>query len=300
MAAKKHLKIGFRVFISTLLIAFLLFKQDLGGLKEALQSFNIFYLFAALLLQILGTYVSSLRWREILKTSNLDVPTNLLFTLYTEGYFYNNFLPTQMGGDVYKSIALGNSINDQSTSLFSVFMDRFGGLIVLLIMALMGIGSLYGVMGIFLSVIILIVGLVLYFPVLKFAAKKIKFLHNFKSASDVFMQRKKEASVVLGYSVLVQLISFAGLYLLFLGLGIKLELWSVLAYMPLTSLAALIPSFNGFGTQETVYAYLFPAAGVTVSISVAASLLIHCVRLIMSLIGGIFMLFAVHDKFNRA
>ena len=60
--------------------------------------------------------------------------------------------------------------------------------------------------------------------------------------------------------------------------------------MPVSSFATLIPSFNGFGAQEAVYAFLFQNAGVTAELSIAVSVMQHGVRLIMSLIGGILIL----------
>lgn len=290
MDYKKYLKILLRVGISGALILFLIWSQDFTLILEILSGYNPFYVFIALLLSLGGVAISALRWGKILNVIGKDSKFRTLYILYIKGYFYNNFLPTQMGGDVYKSIMLGKKINDQSTSLFSVFIDRFGGLVVLLLLSLFGIAATQGFKGVLLSVIVVAVGLLLYFPVLNFASKKIKFLQKFKEASDIFVKDKRGLGTVLFYSLIVQMFSFAMVYVLFLGLGVVLPLWAVLAYMPLTSLALLIPSFNGFGTQELVYAGLYATVGVTPEVSIAASLLVHLVRLIMSIIGGLLIL----------
>src|SRR3990167_6362857 len=201
-----------------------------------------------------------------------------------------------MGGDVYKSVSLGSGIKDQSTALFSVFMDRFGGLIILLLFALFGISSLYGGFGVLASIVILIIGLVLYFPVLKIASKKVKFLKKFETASFLFVKNKKLGGLVLFYSLLVQLLSFFQIYLLFLGVNITLSIKDLLAFGPIVSLSSLIPSFNGFGTQETVYAYVFQNAGVTLALSITVSIMFHAMRLIMSLIGGLLILTGIGPK----
>lgn len=290
---KKYSKILLRVGISSALIIFLLSTQDFGKIKENLFSFNPAFVVIALLSLVMGTYVSAIRWRTILKTSKIYVSEWYLFTLYVKGYFYNNFLPTQMGGDVYKTVALGNKIKDQPTALFSVFMDRFGGLLVLLVLALFGIGSLYGLFGVFISLGLLLIGLMLYFPVLKIVAKKVKFLRKFEEASKLFVTDKQNGFLVLLYSLLVQIFSFFTTYTLFLGLGVILPLDKVFAFLPIASLSSLIPSFNGFGTQETVYAYLFATAGVTATLSISASIMNHVVRLLMSLVGGLLIFFNI-------
>lgn len=294
---KKYLKLGLKVFISLTLILWLLKSQDVESIKKGLASFSFGFLIAALGFQLLGTYFSALRWQAILKTSEVSIPLRYLYVLYLKGYFYNNFLPTQMGGDLYKSVSLGRKIDNQSVSLFSVFMDRFGGLVVLLIMGMLGILSLYGTNGLVFAVVALIAGALIYQPALhladKFLGSKIKLISNFKKANELFMKDKESALRVLAYSVLVQVCSFGALYIVFEGLGVSLPLWSVFAFMPIASLSLLIPSFNGFGTQETVYAFLFSEAGVTSYLSIAASIIVHLMRIVLSLVGGVLILFNI-------
>ena len=235
--------------------------------------------------------MSSTRWRFILLTSKKDVSVKNLFVLYVKGYFYNNFLPTQMGGDLYKSIALGRRINDQSVALFSVFVDRFSGLVVLLAMSLFGLASLHGLKWIIIGFIFFIIGLLLYFPVLRFFSKKIHFLTKFLEASEMLVNNRKYAFLIIVFSVFVQTCSFAMVYVLFQGFGKILPLEAVIAYMPLASLSLLIPSFNGIGTQDVIYMVLFGNVGVTKSLSFSVSILVHVIRLLMSLFGGLLLLF---------
>lgn len=287
---KKYAKLSLRVGISVVLIAWLISKQDFTKIIEYIRNYNPIYFLVALLFLAFGTYMSSTRWRFILLTSKKDVPTRNLFLLYVKGYFYNNFLPTQMGGDLYKSISLGKQINDQSISFFSVFMDRFGGLVILLTMSLFGIASLKGIQGVIIGLVVFVLGLLLYFPVLKIFAKRIKVFKKFLEASEMLVSHKKYAFLIILFSIFVQLCSFGMAYVLFVGFGVILPLSSVIAYMPLTSLSILIPSFNGFGTQELVYSSLFSTVGVTAELSIAVSVLIHAIRLLMSLLGGVLIL----------
>lgn len=290
---KRQLNFLLKTSVSIALIGYLIYSQDFKGVKDAISSFNPVFFFIALGLSILGIYVSSLRWQVILHTSGKHVSLKELAYLYTKGYFYNNFLPTQMGGDFYKAVSLGKKINNQPLALFSVFMDRFGGLIVLLIMALFGISTIYGTTGVLAALVILIIGLVFYYPVLNLSAKKVHFLRNFKEASDVFIKDKKRGLIVISLSFLIQIVSFLMVYILFLGLGINLSLESIFLNLPLASLSSLIPSFNGIGTQDTIYAFLFKNFGITAALSITVSLMIHAVRLLLSIVGGILILFGV-------
>ena len=292
---KSYLSIAVKILISAALVSYLLYKQDVGAIKNSLAEFDYIYLAFAFVLSLLGTLVSSMRWHAILSTSNYNVGVGFLYSLYIKGYLYNNFLPTQMGGDVYKAVFLGKKIKDHSTAVFSVFMDRFSGLIVLLVLGIVGISIIYDTVGLILALIVLIVGTFLYMPVLKLVNKllghKIGFIKKFLTASELMFKNKSKGFLILSYSLLIQIISFSATYLVFLGLNVKLKLIDVLTYMPITSLSALIPSFNGIGTQDTVYAVLFSNAGVTEELAVTASIIIHIVRLSMSLLGGVLILF---------
>lgn len=287
-----------RVLISISLIAYVIKTQNFTGVLQRVFESNIFVVFVAFCLLLIGTFFSALRWREILKTSKVEVGVLKLFALYLKGYFYNNFLPTQMGGDFYKAISLGNSINNKSIAVFSVFVDRFAGLIVLICLAIYGISIKLSFYYSILLFVITLVGFVFYFPVLKLVAQKIKFLQKFYDASLLLIKNKKSGLLIIFYSVLVQVFSFSMSYLLFMGFNIFLPLSDVLSFMPLVSLSLLIPSFNGWGAQELVYSKLFATSGVVESVSLSVSILIHAIRVFMSLIGGIFILLNV-GKFKK-
>ena len=288
-----------RILISVSLIAYIIKTQDfLWAIKKAFFESNVFIVSVAFGLLLIGTFFSALRWREILKTSNVEVGFLKLFALYLKGYFYNNFLPTQMGGDFYKAISLGNSINNNSVAVFSVFVDRFAGLIVLIFFAIYGISIKLSFYYSILLFVITMFSFVLYFGLLKLVSKKLKFLRKFYDASLLLLKNKKSGLLIIFYSFLVQILSFSMSYLLFMGFNIFLSISDVFSFMPLVSLSFLIPSFNGWGAQELVYSELFKNAGVVKSISLSVSVLIHAIRLFMSLLGGLFVLLNV-GKFKK-
>lgn len=286
------MKFLLKILVSVSLVLYLLYKErnELSVIKENLLSFGPIFFVLAIICLIIGTFFSALRWKVILKGAGYDVKVVDLFRLYIKGYFYNNFLPTQMGGDVYKSVSLGNKIGNQGAALFSVFMDRFSGLIVLLAIGIFGISYKFGFFVALLSIAIFGIGIIAYPVILKAMAVKIKFLEKFEKANKTFLQDKKSTVKIIFLSILVQVSSFLMASILFFGMGIVLSFWTIFAFMPLASLSLLIPSFNGYGTQDTVYAFLFGNAGVTVEISIAVSLLIHLIRIVMSLIGGLIIL----------
>jgi len=54
-----------------------------------------------------------------------EVSRLYLFKLYFVGAFFNNFMPTSIGGDVYKVYKLGKKIDSPVVGFSSVFTERF-------------------------------------------------------------------------------------------------------------------------------------------------------------------------------
>lgn len=165
---------------------------------------------------------------------------------------------------------------------------------MIFVLSAVGIGSIYGKLGLLLSILGVFIGLVLYFPILNLAnkilGKKIKLISKFKEASQLFVKDKNSGIKVILYSMLVQVFSILSIWAIFVGLDINLPLSQLIVNVPLSGLVLLVPSFNGYGTQETVYALLFASAGVVAATSIAASVIVHIIRLIMSLLGGLLIL----------
>lgn len=298
---KKNVFAITRAIVSIALIIILLKTQDVKRIKGAILGFNLFVLGIGVALNLLGTYFSVLRWQTILLASKRKVNLKFLYKLYLKAYFYNNFMPTQMGGDFYKSFTLGRKIGnrteDQATAMFSVFADRFSGVIILVLISILGVGAIFGLTGIVMALGSLIILLIAYNPGINIFIKlsPVKVLTNFtvkfKEASDFALRNKQLAIKTLFYAFLVQLCSFAWTYVFFVGLGIKIPVAYVLAYFPLVSLSLALPiSFNGLGSQELIYAFLFSTIGVGKAVSITVSVLTQVQRLIMSLLGGILVL----------
>src|SRR3972149_5188935 len=95
-----------RVMISTLILGLLFSQTDTGRIRELLISLNIFVfmicLFLILGIQVIATY----RWHIFVKADNPQVPLVKLFSFYLVGLFFNNFLPTAVGGDVVRGYDL--------------------------------------------------------------------------------------------------------------------------------------------------------------------------------------------------
>ena len=95
------LKLAAGLVLITLLLTFRVKISDVG--KEVAQS-DPFWIVLAGGLHIIGLAISAYRWQLLLSAQAVEAPFWGLFSSYLIGGFFNNFLPTRVGGDVYRMV----------------------------------------------------------------------------------------------------------------------------------------------------------------------------------------------------
>ena len=225
-----------RFIVSITLIIFLIYKMDFTEALSILSKSNLFWVFAAILAMVGNVVISSWRLKYILSIFKLKKSIDYLAHIYLIGNFYNNFLPTQMGGDVYKAYKLSKDLDSPGEGTFTIFMDRFSGLIILFIVGLFGLFIRFGIIGLFISVFFFIIGLSSYLFGLKHFSKRIKFVAKFKKANDIFLKNKSKTAGVFGTAVIVQVFAIASQLFAFYAVGIDIPVWSALLYFPIITL----------------------------------------------------------------
>jgi len=221
-----------------------------------------------------------------------------LIKLYFIGSFFSNFLPTSIGGDAYKILKLGKKIDSKTDAFTATFLERFLGMIALLLFSVIGVFSYAKVdlTTFIFGFILLILGFVIFlifYPKFKFNAKFLERLFNIlDKIHDSFMRYRKFPQLLfvsLVSSFIVQFFSIMSQYVLFLSVGFNLPFdYSFFAFPIIFLSGYAIPSVNGIGSQDFLYEKFFSQIGVVTETILAASVLYHLARFLVSLIGGLF------------
>lgn len=287
---KDKLKTILKITVSLGLIIYLFTKKvDTGELVSNFKLINWVYIPVIFLTIVIHYVVSSFRWKSLLihHRSN-EVSRFYLFKLYFIGAFFNNFMPTSIGGDVYKVYKLGKKINDPITSFSSVFTERFTGIMMLVLIGLLSMSKTIG-WGVLVLIVWMVTGFYIGMNVLKILSKKVGFLKKLYDALMVYKNYPKVLVFAMLTSFLIQLLSIMTQYFAFMSIGIKLPLFYCFMVFPVITLAGFfIPSINGLGVQDALYVSMFSFVGVSASTAVSASIIYHMIRMSVSLIGGIF------------
>lgn len=285
---KKHRNLILKVFVSVTLLSIIFSRVD----KEMfLSNFRLLDLrFAPLIiLFLIANYtLGAFRWKALLIHDKEDkISVRYLIYLYFSGAFFNNFMPTSIGGDVYKVYKLGRKMDNTVDAFSATFMERFTGVLALIIISIVSLFDLIG----FWSLGILVLFVAGFFAglwFLGFASKKFAKLKKIYDSLMMYRGQNRVLVVAFLTSFLIQFIAIFTQYFVFLAIGEKLPLLYSMFILPVITLAGfVIPSLNGVGVQDALYMRFFAAVGVPEALSLSASIIYHLFRLGVSLIGGV-------------
>lgn len=302
-------QIGFTVLkfaISAGLIWFILRDTSLDEVWGAIQSANPWILALAFSLHFIGFLVSAIRWKGLLKAQGVDAKIPFLFNSYVVSAFFNNLLPSTIGGDAvraYDSWRLGQSKSD---AVAVVFVDRFLGILVLMFFALVAVlfsstitedaPSLYlwVIVG---SVGVVLISLIMFVPSprlprmienLPLPGKIKSKLVTIVRAFLAFQGRKQVLAVALFWSAVLQANVVLHYWLISEAMGLDVPWYNFFLIVPLATFVMMIPiSINGLGLRETVFAFFFAPFGVANSAAVGFSWIVYGMVVLLGVIGGV-------------
>jgi uncharacterized protein (TIRG00374 family) len=295
-------KLSLKILVSTVLLGYIFYNNDLSNIGKIISSSDLNLVLVAILLVIINYVFSSIRWYFLLLEKQRP-PIIYMIKLYFVGSFFNNFLPTSIGGDAYKIYKLGEKIASKTNAFTATFLERFIGMFALIIISLYGYLTFSGV-EVLSFVIIFILGFLAFFLFMIFypkytykPAKLSKFFEIIDRIHLSFLRYKNHKKIIF-YSLLssfvIQIASIFTQYFVFLSLSTQIPLNYAFFAFPLIFLSGYaIPSVNSLGSQEILYTTFFTNLGVPIGTIISASFLYHFVRLVVSLIGAYYY---INDK----
>lgn len=294
-----------KIIISGAIMFLLLRNMDLAAFWKTFSSVQpLAVVFVALLL-IFNQSVSSYRWSVILK-KDMDVSYLRLLSIYFVGMFFNNFLPTMVGGDVVKGYYLYKYSRKGDIALASIFMDRYSGFTALMVITAIALVPGYALIsgtplpGFFALLIggFVVMSLVIWVgPLHSWAMRLASRVHFYginrkiDTFYKVLMSYKRHGDILVKAflcSLVVQCGVMIGYYILGMGLGMDVPLAYYFLFIPLTTAISMLPiSLSGLGIREGAFVFLFSMAGATKEQALTLSLMWFGVGVIVSVIGGI-------------
>ena len=309
----KTLSQALRTFVSAFFIILLLFimKDKYPQILKAFSSTKVPIFLAGILIFTSAVFTGSLRLRLLIEAQNVIITFKETLSLTFIGYFFNNFLPTSIGGDVVKAYYLSRKTGKKAASYASIFVDRIIGLLTMIFMAFLALFFVReGVVDPALRYIIYAITLgslvFIVFITNKRLAKRFSFLlflidpikEKLRKIYEVMHQYQYRKSLMIKsfmISFVSQLLFFISFGIVALSIGAVIPLRDLLIKMPIVSTMSLLPSINGLGLREGATVVLFgPIIGSDKAFAVSVLWLL--VLLCVSVAGG--LIYAISPQFK--
>ena len=284
MEIRDRLGLALRLAVSVALVAWILRRTPFHEVGAAFRSADLRFVLLALGLQLFDTFASVRRWRLLIRAQGGEAPFPGLVRAYFIGIFFNNLLPSTIGGDTVRVVHTSRSGVGRAKALAVIFVDRFLGLLALMLFAVLG-GLASGRLTARLpSLLAWVMGGA---AVLGLAAGLL-FLTTAGPARHLNFQGKWDVLArAFGWSLLLQTSVVLGGWCLAHALHAPIPLPYFFLIVPLALIVMMLPvSINAIGVRENVWAFFFAAFGVPAALGVAVAWLSYGLVLLQALIGG--------------
>lgn len=287
-----------RLTVTLLLVAYLFWRirPDLGALRLRLAHPSLLVL--ALGGIVVAILLSVWQWR-ILILPPPRIPFAKLLTHYMWGFFWNNFLPSGLGGDVVRAWGLRNAVGRADIAVNSVLMARLSALWSIVLLAALAAPfylrwttweMAFRLILITLSILAATAGAtaLLWSPLFSRLARRFPARLASWCAlwQDYGRQRHRLLSAFL-LALAVQLWAVLINSLVAQALGLEIFPWQLLLGMPLINLAVSIPlSLGGLGQREGAYLYFLGLVGAAAADAILLSLTVYILLVLVAALGA--------------
>jgi glycosyltransferase 2 family protein len=286
-----------KIIGAIILVALLIRSVDWHEVLLYITGVNMIFLVLFILFYCLGLAISAQKWSVLARFVGFDRPYSFYFITYLLGTFFNNFLPSFVGGDTYRTLALGRSEKRLIDSSSTIVFDRISGLFgVLILAALCGLINYSALKNFeYVALFVLAVLALLIGGILAMLLYKNHFVQKLFSILPTSVQKYIKAIMrfstpfiaitAMNYALFFTVVGIGVTnYLLFIAIGVDISIIDYMSVIFLSSLIAALPiSIGNIGTKEWAYIVLFGIFGVSASALVAIVLLSRFLQMIVGL-----------------
>jgi uncharacterized membrane protein YbhN (UPF0104 family) len=299
----------FKVAVSAALLSILFSRIDVERLWAVLQTASMAWLVTALAIYAVTVAANVWRWRLLLDAQDVHVRSGRLAASYLVSLFFNNFLPSNIGGDVVRIRDTAEAAGSKTLATAVVLVDRGLGLMGLVLVAACGAslaagGRTAGALpivpawlwiGFFLAA-------GLSAPAVLAPAgfgrllQPLRVIHpewidnrieKIIGVLSRFRDRPATLAGCFGGGVFVQMAFVAFNLTVAYALRIPVGAAHLAVIVPLSFVLQMVPvSINGFGVRETAFSLYFSRLGLPIESALLVSLVPTALMMLFSLSGA--------------
>ena len=308
----KTLALTVKFTISIGLIWYLLQSIDLGSAWSRMLGADTIDLALAVLVITVQVIISVFRWRAVMVAINAVLPAWLTLRIYLIGLFFNQVLPSSVGGDavrIYKSFRAGLSL---SAAVHSVMLERAATVLGLLILVTVTAPFFQGHVDqadtnwmVLFSAFLLVCGLIGIIVLMYLDRVPSKFrswrfvgtLSNLAANTRRTFLSPRHAAQVVGWGVLGHVAIAIGVFFIARSLNLAVTVLDCMVLMPPVMLVTTLPiSIAGWGVREGAMVTAFALIGIQSDDALVLSFLFGIMSVLFAVPGGITWLLTTEKK----
>ncbi len=288
-----------KLFITVIMFYFLFQYVNFDNLIKILAKSHGGTILIALIFQMGSTVLAAYRWRLIMRELVFSERVSYYVQSYFKGTFFNQVLPSSIGGDAVRIIDLAQKGYDKKDAFYGVFVDRIIGLVGLLVLNLIATVLFFGTFDKEFSLLIIFIAISgISGFILLFFLNKISFLANIKGLNLFYRLANRLNKLYtsktmllkhIGITVIVHLLTVITLYALALSIDFHMSFQIFLIAVPPVFLLTIVPiSLAGWGIREGAMVGIFMLVGADETKVLAMSILYGILLILSSLPGSYF------------
>jgi uncharacterized membrane protein YbhN (UPF0104 family) len=318
-SARRYVMLAVKLSVSIILLVVLFSRIDVAALWTRARLASAPWLLAALLIYATNMVVATWRWHLLLSAQSVPIATRKLFGSYLVASFFNNFLPSNIGGDVIRISDTARTAGSKTLATTVILVDRGLGLMALVLVAALGAtaagrlhpaaapiwpiwlwaGFLLGAAASAPAVFApdgfgrLLQPLTVFHP--EWVGNRIDKLIG---ALSRFRDKPGALAACFVGAVFVQAAMVAFYFVVSYALHLNLALSDISVIVPISFVVQMLPvSVNGFGVREATFSLYFARIGQPIESAVLMSLVAQALVMAFSLTGaGVYVWRSKHPR----
>jgi uncharacterized protein (TIRG00374 family) len=307
--ARRYLIFGLKLLVSLGLLWLLVSRIEIGRVWSLTRQASAAWILVALGAYLVSVLISVWRWRRLLLITHVRVSRRSLCGSFLTALFFNNFLPSNVGGDVIRIRDTARPAGSSTVATTVVLADRIIGLLGLFLFAAFaatmsatsgGIGSLplspqWIWAGFAAGTAVPVLIILAPFDVRK-TLQGLGILRHGRLAELIetlgltlakFRSSPGGLASCFSAAVLVQISNVAFYVAVAYALRVDVAPWALAIIVPVSSLVQAVPiSVNGFGVREATFSVMFARLGLPIESALAVSLVSATLIMLFSLSGA--------------
>lgn len=292
----KNNKLLFKYFflslkiLSLFLFIFLIYKADWNSCFKELKTLNLLSVIITIIVIYVGLILKSIRWKNILKTYQINEKPLYLIKIFLIGGFLGIITPGKVGdfGRVYYLKRHKN----WKKAFSSLIIDRANDLIILFIISFYGAINLknkfpndFNLKLEYKSIIVLIICLFLSLTLfIKFRDKLLAFYELIRRSSSF-----KNYLIQLIITLIAIIFLYSSFIIIAQNLNINIPAIDIFFIAIISGILNLLPiTILGIGVREATLVFLLGLYGVNYNTAISFSLIIFAIQIITLLPGAYF------------